>query len=1086
MATHSNPDDLDLDVTMRGFTPGQEVFKRYKLKEVVGRGGMGVVWLAQDEKLGREVALKFLPDIVIHDRMAMEDLKSETNRSLNLTHPNIVRVHDFVEDEARQLACIAMEYVDGDNLSNLRALREHRCFELEELRETVRQLCDALGYAHERAKIVHRDLKPANLMVNSAGELKVTDFGIARSLVDSVSRVSMAAGGTSGTLVYMSPQQALGKAATVQDDIYALGATLYDLLTGRPPFYTGNIYEQVKGVIPTGVNERREEFGVPGGPVPPEWEETIAACLAKDPAERPQSVWEVAERLGLHTSALRVQREVVKATPPVAVVKDAPVARGNRAMLAVVLVVLLLCGGAAGWWFGIEAPARAQREKLVEAKASAEEKQREAEEARVSEESQKAKEAARLAEERIAAREKEKADAEEKAAKLLVNASKEKPFINSLGMKFVPAGTAGVLFCQTDTTRGKWREFIQATGRDMSGGMFVLRVDADGKTFVWQEDAAASWENPGFEQTDEHPVVGVSWEDAKAFCAWLSKKEGREYRLPSDAEWSAAVGGGKYPWGESWPPPKGAGNYGSSLSVDEYENTSPVGSFGANLYGLYDMGGNVWQWCQDEYKATMSDEEALEKNPSLKTEKASDGTPFRVLRGASWSGHVSLVLRSSYRSKDLPGIRFDYRGFRVVLVVSGAALATVAPEILMTAPVPQVQSVQDLTATKEKADAEEVATTLTSNATKEKLPLKVTPGEKTTGEGDLAFGEIRVSRKTVYVGEDVPVDILYFLDRSARWNATKAPTLDGDGFTTRRVVEGGQKEAELAGKKYARVLLRTVATPTKAGRFSLGPAKMHFVYSKQQNTRYSPGGVGTFGPEQEVVVSAPAVELEVKPLPVNGRPKDFDGAVGKFQLTATGRPDRVKAGDPVTMTVIITGQGNFDRIKAPALDEPTGWRTYPATDKFDTNAFSSLTGGWKTFEIAVVPEEEKTETPVFTFSYFDPDEAKYVTLKSDPTPLAKAKEYYEKAAAQGDAYAQTNLGIMYNNGEGVTKDLAKAKEYYEKAAAQGDAYAQNSLGFMYLKGDGVAKDLVKAKEYFRRAMEAGSEAGRKNYEMLNK
>ena len=267
----------------------------------------------------------------------------------------------------------------------------------------------------------------------------------------------------------------------------------------------------------------------------------------------------------------------------------------------------------------------------------------------------------------------------------------------------------------------------------------------------------------------------------------------------------------------------------------------------------------------------------------------------------------------------------------------------------------------------------------------ESLTLKVSPAEKTAGVGDSAFGELRVGRKTVYVGEDVPVDIRYFLELSSRWSAQQSPTLEGDGFTTRRVVEGGQSEVELAGRKYARVLLRTVATPTKAGNFLLGPAQMHFVYSKQQNNRYTPFG-GNFGRGQEVVVSAPAVELEVKPLPVDGRPKDFSGAVGKFKLTASGRPDKVKAGDPVTMSLTITGQGNFDRITAPALADSKGWRTYPATDKFDANDTLGLTGT-KTFEIAVVPEEKKDATPIFTFSYFDPDEAKYVTLTSTPSPL---------------------------------------------------------------------------------------------------
>ncbi len=184
----ANFDSIDLGATLRGFAPGMVMFGRYQLKAMLGRGGMGVVWRAHDQRLEREVALKFLPELVVRDKLAIADLKRETNRCLQITHPYIVRVHDFVEDPAQGVAAIAMEFVDGDNLSNLRAGREHRCFEVEELRPWVRQLCAALDYAHGRARVVHRDLKPANLMVNEAGELKVTDFGIARSLVDSASR----------------------------------------------------------------------------------------------------------------------------------------------------------------------------------------------------------------------------------------------------------------------------------------------------------------------------------------------------------------------------------------------------------------------------------------------------------------------------------------------------------------------------------------------------------------------------------------------------------------------------------------------------------------------------------------------------------------------------------------------------------------------------------------------------------------------------------------------------------------------------------------------------------------------------------
>src|SRR5882762_806346 len=178
-----------LDATLRGFAVGQKLFGRYTLIKILGRGGMGIVWLAHDDELDRDVALKFLPELIIHDRAVLSDLKRETRRSLELTHKNIVRIYDFIHDQAS--GCISMEYVDGDTLSNLRADRPHKVFEPDELTEWTSQLCDALDYAHNHARIVHRDLKPANLMVNQRGDLKVADFGIARSLSDSVSKLTM-------------------------------------------------------------------------------------------------------------------------------------------------------------------------------------------------------------------------------------------------------------------------------------------------------------------------------------------------------------------------------------------------------------------------------------------------------------------------------------------------------------------------------------------------------------------------------------------------------------------------------------------------------------------------------------------------------------------------------------------------------------------------------------------------------------------------------------------------------------------------------------------------------------------------------
>src|SRR5438445_8741439 len=159
------------DATTRELVAGQRLFNRFTLKRTLGRGGMGIVWLARDEELERDVALKFIPHLMIQDRAVFDQLKREAKRCLELTHSHIVRIHDFVHDE--RSGCISMEYIDGETLSNLRAEKEKKVFEPDEIATWISQLCDALDYAHNHAKIIHCDLKPANLMVNQRGDLKV-------------------------------------------------------------------------------------------------------------------------------------------------------------------------------------------------------------------------------------------------------------------------------------------------------------------------------------------------------------------------------------------------------------------------------------------------------------------------------------------------------------------------------------------------------------------------------------------------------------------------------------------------------------------------------------------------------------------------------------------------------------------------------------------------------------------------------------------------------------------------------------------------------------------------------------------------
>lgn len=278
---------------------GQRVFERYYLKRTLGEGGMGVVWLAHDRVLEQPIALKFIAHHLMENQQEVERLKSETRRSLKLSHPNIVRIYDFIQTQ--QGAAVAMEYVDGWSLWSLRVDKPRQIFTVEEILPWIRDLCDALDYAHNQAGIVHRDIKPANLIVNSRGQLKITDFGLSRELergpVRDASHPPIV-----GTDWYMSPQQWTGEPPAVADDVYSLGVTIYELLTGKPPFYEGDVFKQLHEVVPPSMTERLFEFGIHDVVVPLNWEETIAACLEKDAARRPVSIRDVAARLGFVVS----------------------------------------------------------------------------------------------------------------------------------------------------------------------------------------------------------------------------------------------------------------------------------------------------------------------------------------------------------------------------------------------------------------------------------------------------------------------------------------------------------------------------------------------------------------------------------------------------------------------------------------------------------------------------------------------------------------------------------------------------------------------------------------------------------------
>lgn len=287
---------------------------RYSLIRPLGQGGMGVVWLASDQVLREEVALKFLPPEVQHNPVSLEDLRREALKSRKLTHPNIVRIHDLCS-VAGETPFISMEYVNGPNLQSLQAEQPGCVLQWAFLKPIMRQLCDALDYAHGEG-VIHRDLKPGNMMLDARGRLKLADFGLSAVISDTLSRVSREQR-PSGTLAYMSPQQMAGYKPHPTDDIYSLGATLYDMLTSRPPFFRGDMWSQVQQMPPTPLEERLAEFGLQND-IPPDVRAAIMACLAKDPAHRPQSAGAVAEWVQLNTSrgSVTAQPSIIEASPP--------------------------------------------------------------------------------------------------------------------------------------------------------------------------------------------------------------------------------------------------------------------------------------------------------------------------------------------------------------------------------------------------------------------------------------------------------------------------------------------------------------------------------------------------------------------------------------------------------------------------------------------------------------------------------------------------------------------------------------------------------------------------------------------------
>ena len=268
--------------TPLNLAPGTVLLERYRVLSILGRGGMGLVYRADDLKLGQPVALKFLPPSLARDPEYRERFLSEVRNARQVSHPNVCRVYDVAEANGHYF--LSMEYVDGEDLSTLLA-RIGRLPPAKAL-EIAHELCAGLAAAHAR-QFVHRDLKPANIMIDGRGHARITDFGLA------VAPEEARPGELAGTPSYMAPELFEGKPATVQSDIYALGVVLYELYTGKHPWDRR----------PATDSKRRESGRPPSSPsfhtpeIDSAVDRIILRCLEIDPTARPSSALQVGAAL---------------------------------------------------------------------------------------------------------------------------------------------------------------------------------------------------------------------------------------------------------------------------------------------------------------------------------------------------------------------------------------------------------------------------------------------------------------------------------------------------------------------------------------------------------------------------------------------------------------------------------------------------------------------------------------------------------------------------------------------------------------------------------------------------------------------
>lgn len=258
--------------------------KGFKFIQLLGSGGMGDVYKAIDLELDRLVAIKVIQTNKKLSSSSLRKFQKEAKHQAKLTHPNIVTIHELIE--LYSSIGIVMEYVDGEDLSNI--IKRKKRLEFNYIKSILIQVLDALDFAHSNG-IIHRDIKPSNIITRKDGVAKIADFGIAKSVEDFENFTTNS--NLIGTLFYMSPEQITGGKISQLSDIYSLACTVYEMVTGLPPFYFENKFQ----IISAHLKDIAVPFEYYRNDIPIDFENLIFKMLSKNPKERPKSCYQIKE-----------------------------------------------------------------------------------------------------------------------------------------------------------------------------------------------------------------------------------------------------------------------------------------------------------------------------------------------------------------------------------------------------------------------------------------------------------------------------------------------------------------------------------------------------------------------------------------------------------------------------------------------------------------------------------------------------------------------------------------------------------------------------------------------------------------------